>query len=155
MVTILKFFKRLATNRTWGLNEAWYGRNIRDKLKFRHHGTWQPSWNSLNSISPQTIHFNWAKSLVGGYGQHGVLDSTSWLCSGILYGSHFEILQFSSKKKHVVLNSTFVEGIWAIWIWSSSKEYFFYHGSHIEILKMTSSPWVANRPPSFMGNLVY
>ena len=52
---------------------------------------------------------------MGGYGEHGVLDLTLWLCSGILYGSHFEILQMSSQK-HVVLNNTFVEGIWAIWM---------------------------------------
>ena len=33
-----------------------------------------------------------------GYGQQGVLDLTSWLCSGILYGRHSEILQIASQK---------------------------------------------------------
>ena len=39
-----------------------------------------------------------SKTLVGGYGGPGVLDLKLWLCSGILPGSHFEILQISSSK---------------------------------------------------------
>ena len=115
--------------------------------------TWQPSWNSLNSISSQTTQFNWAKTLVGGYGEHGVLVLTLWLCSGILYGSHFEILQIPSQKpccfeqyfcgRHLGnMGVTFCKRIYG------------HHGSHNEIHKITSRPWVANRPPPFMGHLV-
>ena len=30
------------------------------------------------------------QTLVGGHGEHSVLDLTLWLCSGISYGSYFE-----------------------------------------------------------------
>ena len=74
---------------------------------------------------------------MGSYGVHDVLDLTLWLCSGISYSSHFEFLQFHLN--YVVLNSTSVEGIWAIWIVKFYKRIYGNYGSHIEILKITSS----------------
>ena len=89
--------------------------DIRDKLKFRRHGNMAAILKFFKQHFSLNNTFKLSQTLVGGYGEHGVLDLTLWLCSGILYASHFEILQISSKN-HVALNSTFVEGIWAIWM---------------------------------------
>ena len=88
--------------------------DIRDRIKFRHHGNMV---DILKFFKPHFIPnntFYLSQTLVGDYGEHGVLDLTSWLFSGILYGSHFEILQILSKK--VVWSSTFLEDISAIWM---------------------------------------
>ena len=96
--------------------------DIRDQLKFRYHGNIAAILKCFKQHFILNNTFWLSQTLVGGYGEHGVLELTFWLCSGILYGSRFQILQISSKK-HVVFNSAFVEGICAKWMWNFAQEY--------------------------------
>ena len=70
-------------------------------------------------------------------GEQGVLDLTLWLCSGILYGRHFEILQILSKK-----TCCFEQYLCGRHLGNMDvkfcKRIYGHHGSHIEILSMTS-----------------
>ena len=50
--------------------------DIRDKLKFRHHG-------SHIEIIYKAFHLKQYILIEPGYGEHGVLGLKLWLCSGI------------------------------------------------------------------------
>ena len=85
--------------------------DINFKLKFRHHSNMAAILKFFKQHFIPNNTFKLTKILCG---EHGVLDLTLWHCSGILYGSHFDFFFKFHLKYHVVLNRTFVAGIWAI-----------------------------------------